>query len=970
MPESKTFSVNKDTVVRNGPYNQGCGLSKHIYAGHKGKYQYTTYIKFTLDWTDVRKINSAILNLYTDEFDTIGSAAEPGIFDAPTAKDTPRILIYRLKDGFSEGNNVDGDFDATDYTFADIVSTTKVGHTLTTAEKGANQLVQVNITSIVRAWAPSTVENGGRKDNFGIAIKSLSDESYRWSGWSSEHSVAAERPTITLSYELGPTTPYDPGTSNGALAPSGAVTSLTAFTGGFSDRRATDTLKGTYIHVFDAGHTATVAASGNAFTDSNHGLKDDDVIQLTDIASGGAGLSTFRAYYVVSAATNTFKVSTTKGGSPVDVTSNGTVTWSKKVWDSGTVPASDAERTAYAFSVPPVGWSPDAGVTYRWRVKYVDQEGEWSAWTGLTSFNTTNTPPDAPILLPVSGTSIDTMSLQKFRSTTFTDPDNDTLLAHQIQMSALAPGNPGWDDATNYVWDTGRTEEPAGATAWEDLYGGRSLDAGTYYWRARVWDSREGVSDWTYATLVLTAPFSTDPSSYDNVQANPQAPWRIVIRDLYQSDGVTKTTGRGPGRVVAVLEEAKNVGASIVYNSPGEIHFTLLKNDPWCAVIEPRQVHYAVEFYSGDGWQEKYAGVVWDVDATDTDLVFKGIDYLALWDTCIDERYDPLKSNKSYKNNGSYYSNVTLRTVILDQLKWAHKQPDSWVGFIKLRSANICAMDEKVTVYSTMQPTLSFITGLIDSHRQGSGKRTRISVKKNAAGEYELHIVDDPGIIRSDLSLHYGEMVQGYRLIYFGDNWANVQHVIGRNRDGVKVVYKTIKGKAFQPSTTTYGRIANVSVMDGVQDAKDLERRGLQAAIVAAKLGKQIALGIRTQYLAPLTGWDVTDLFPITIQDEAVDTTHLGSGYWAAMAAAWEATDIGQQSLVITFLPREDASTPNPDLLPSDGNISTQPEWQLGWTPPDPLVATSKFFKDQSTGQVYVRNDDNTVTYYTVTGTA
>jgi hypothetical protein len=970
MPESKTFSVNKDTVVRNGPYNQGCGLSKHIYAGHKGKYQYTTYIKFDLDWTDVRKINSAILTLYTDEFDTIGSAAEPGIFDAPTAKDTPRILVYRLSDGFSEGNNVDGNFDASDYTYAAIIGTTKVGHTLSTAEKGANQQVQVNITSIVRAWAPSTVENGGRKSNYGIAIKSPTDEAYRWSGWSSEHSVAAERPTITLSYELGPTTPYDPGTNNGVLSPSGAIPSLSSFEGGFSDRRATDTLSAVQVQVFDGGNTGSAAASGNAITDNGHGLANNDVIYFTSVGTAEP-LTTFNDYYVVQADTNTFKVSDTKGGSAVNITSNGTVVWSRRVWAPGTWTATDSERDASYFIVPlGTDWQPVAGTTYRWRCRYKDQEGEWSAWTGLVSFNTTNTAPDAPTLYPTSGSDVDTLNLLKFKSGTFNDADGDGLLAHQIQMSAYPEGDAGWDSADNILWDTGKVYDPAGLTSWEDLYGGRALDAGTYYWRARNWDTREGVSGWTYSTLILNASFSPEPGSYDNVQANPQAPWRIVIRDLYQPDGVTKTVGRGPGNIVAVLDEAKNVGASIVYNSPGELHFTLLKDDPWCAVIEPKQVHYAVEFYSGDGWQEKFAGVVWEVDATDTDLIFKGLDYLALWDTCIDERYDPLKPNKSYKNNGSYYSNVTLRTVIIDQLKWARTQTDSWVGFIKVYSANICAMNEKVTVYSTMQPTLSFIAGLIDSHRQGTGKRTRISVRKTTAGTYVLHIDDDPGVIRSDLALHYGEMVQGYRLIYFGDNWANIQHVIGRNRDGVKVVYKTIKGKPFQPSTSLYGRIATVAVMDGVQDTADLNRRGLQAAIASAKLGKQIAIGIRTQYLAPLQGWDITDVFPITIQDEAVDTTALGSGYWASMAVAWEATNIGQQALTITFLPREDASSPDPDLIPSDGNISTQPEWQVGWQSPDPLKASSRFWIDQSTGQVWVRNDDNTTSLYSVTGTA
>lgn len=930
MPQSKTFSVAKDTVVRTGPHDQGCGQSKHIYVGKKGDYQYKTFIQFALDWTDVRKINSAILNIYTDEFDTIGTSGEPGIFDAPSSSDKPTIYVYRLDDGFTEGNNVDGDFDATDYTVASVVGTSKVGHALTVAEKGANQLVQVNITDIVRSWAPSSVEGGGRKDNHGIAIKGSSDATKRWSGWASEHSVGAERPSITLSYELGATQPDAPT----SMTPVGSVTSVADFEGNFTDRRATDTLQSVEVQVYDAGHSATIATS-DTITDTAHGLANGDTIYWTALTNGDP-LATFTAYYVRDRTADTFKLATTKTGAAINITASGSGTWVRMVFSPGSHTATNSERVAAHFIYPVVGWEPVAGTTYRWRARVKDQEGETSPWSSLVAFVLTNNAPDDPVLKPASGTSVDTLNLLKFEGGTFSDPDGDKLSAYQIQLSVYPAGDPGWDDADNVLWDTGKVYAATGDTAWVSYYGGPELSARTYYWRARHWDSRQGVSNWVYASLILTADFDPDPGSYTNVQTNPNAPWRIVIRDLYQSDGVTKTVGRGPGRVVAVLEEAKNVGASIVYNSPGELHFTLLKNDPWCAVIEPKQVHYAVEFYSGDGWQEKYAGVIWDVDATDTDLVFKGIDYLALWDTCIDERYDPLKPNKTYSSGGSYYSNVTLRTVILDQLQYAKSLTDSWVGFIDTSSSNICTMNEKVSVYSTMQPTLSFISGLIDSHRQGTGKRTRIKVVKTTTGTYQLHIVDDPGVTRSDLAIHYGEIAQGYRLIFFGDNWANVQHVIGRNRDGVKVVYKTIKGMSFQPSTSVYGRIANVSVMDGVQDSSDLNRRGLQAAMGAAKLGKQIALGIRTQSLAPLQGWDICDVFPVTIQDEAVDTTNLGSGYWAAMAAAWEATDIGQQSVVITFLPREDATAPDPDLLVSSP-ISTQPEWQVGWNPPDPI---------------------------------
>jgi len=967
MSLTKVFAVSKDTVKRNqddGGGGQGCGNSKHLYVGRYGSSgssrNYDSFLQFTTNWTDVKKIVRATLNLYTDEYDTFGNAGEPGIMPAPKSTDKPKILVRRLTTSFTEGGNADGHFDSSDYTSPS--HTTSGGVTKTMTPNGADLLHTIDITAIVKAWAPASVAGGGAQHNHGIGLYGTTDTIENWSGWAMEHGNGAERPSITLEYELGPTIPDAPT----GVTPFGTIPSLDTFEGDFTDRRLTDTLQSVAIEIYDAAHSGT-ASTGNTITTSGHKLAIGDSVYFT--AVGDTNLTAFKHYYVVSSGftTNVFKVSTTLGGSVFDITTGDTVTWSRLVKAIPKV-ATESERVAAHFIVAkPSSFTPTTGATYRWRVRVVDQEGQTSPWAGLYSFVLSNTPPNPPVLTPTSGTSKASLNLVKFQGGTFSDPDTgDRLMAHQVQLSQYAGGDFRWDEADNILWDTGKSFDSFDATSWTELYGGRALVAGTYYWRARHWDNRDGVSDWTYATLILTADFSPDPGDYESVQVNPRAPWRVLIRDLYQSDGVTKTIGRGPGQLVAVFEEAKNIGASVVFNSPGELHFTLLKDDPQISVVEPKQVHYAVEFYSGDGWQEKYAGVIWDADATDTDVVFKGLDYLALYDTLIDERYDPLKPNKSYKSNGSFYENVTIRTVVMDQLNRAKKLADSWVGFIPIGS--VATMSEKVTVYSTMQPALSFIGGLIDSHRQGTGKRTRMKVKKTTTGTYQLQIVDDPGVIRNDLAMYYGELVQGYRVILFGDQWANVEHIVGRNRDGVKVVYQTIKGKPFQPSTSLYGRIATVAVMDGVQDQIDLNRRGLQAAIQSAKLGKNIAIGIRTTYLAPLQGWDVCDVFPMRIKDGAVDTDRFGSGFWASYAAAWEATDVGQQSLVITFMPREDASAPNPDLIPSK-RVSTQPEWQLGWTPPDPIKATSLYWLDQSTGKVYVRDDD-AATLVSVTGTA
>lgn len=79
-----------------------------------------------------------------------------------------------------------------------------------------------------------------------------------------------------------------------------------------------------------AGTAFTADAGTDVLTSAGHGLTNGDVLRLTN--SGGAlpsGLTAGADYYVINAATDTLKVSTTAGGAAVDIadTGSGTHTW-------------------------------------------------------------------------------------------------------------------------------------------------------------------------------------------------------------------------------------------------------------------------------------------------------------------------------------------------------------------------------------------------------------------------------------------------------------------------------------------------------------------------------------------------------------------------------------------------------------------------------------------------------------------
>jgi hypothetical protein len=190
---------------------------------------------------------------------------------------------------------------------------------------------------------------------------------------------------------------------------------------------------------------------------------------------------------------------------------------------------------------------------------------------------------------------------------------------------------------------------------------------------------------------------------------------------------------------------------------------------------------------------------------------------------------------------------------------------------------------------------------------------------------------------------------------------------IGRAKDGMKVMgsQKTTPGI----SEGTWGRFTRVQLFDGVSDPADFARRIQQAAVAGGKLGRQMGLGLRSGVLQPKDGYDICDHFPISIEHGSVSTAALGSGYWTVVGVTWECSaQDGKQNTTISFQPREDSTPPSTDLLTIQP-ISTQAEWQIGWSNPNPLSATSRYFLDQSTGRVYIR-EAGTLVAEGITGTA
>lgn len=451
-----------------------------------------------------------------------------------------------------------------------------------------------------------------------------------------------------------------------------------------------------------------------------------------------------------------------------------------------------------------------------------------------------------------------------------------------------------------------------------------------------------------YAVNPIVVPFDPEHETGGSFWVLKEGPYRGYLVSFWSNSldygdisvEENEAFDRGPGEVLCTLGPGDIVplpstgagdqpphllGASINYNFGGEMHFTLLVDSPFIDIPKPKRTHYVVEFFDFETatWNEPsggFAGWVWDIDATDTEVVFYGIDYLAAFGTIIDERFNPL-DEEAAAEVGSKYVTETIHNIVVSQLNYARNRQNSMVGFIAL--GNVANMPISISaIYSTFRNTLDFVVGLLNSHRAGTGKQTRVSVRK-LAGVYTVMVEDDPGVDRADLPLRYGELVQGYRAIPFGLDWASRVNFVSRNKAGLKINYRTESSAINQAE---WGSISGPPIFVDTEDANDARRRALQAAIDASRLGRQISVGLKLGSFRPGNGYDICDNLPLDINHGGVTTKDWGSdafgddaidevaggadsssvkaAYWTILGLTWETYDDGHWMTNFTLYPR------------------------------------------------------------------
>jgi hypothetical protein len=566
------------------------------------------------------------------------------------------------------------------------------------------------------------------------------------------------------------------------------------------------------------------------------------------------------------------------------------------------------------------------GIAYEWRARTKDPAGLWGPFSAVRALKITSS---APTVVALNVTTVTALSEAKFGAT-YSDPENDLLGKFHLQMQSIsAHTDAAFSNPEAFIWNTGETLPTADEVTSGLIsrpYAGQALDVGSYTYRIRAQDDTGVWSAWSYDDWDLTASFEPDPGSTDlTTQVNRSAPVRVA---LYKMGAL-----RGIGALIGHIDDPIDLGGSGFLNGGGEVYFTLPALHPYCPEVEPHQTHYAVEQWYGDRYRVLFAGIITDFDADGDTMVAYGTDYPGLLQTAVDERYNPDKPDVGADGNGgggSKYVDKTIDYIIKDQLRYHKALANSPVGFITV--GTITALAERATIFSTYAEALPFIVGLIDSHKQGTGRECRFYAKptSNLYTGWTWTLTDNWGKDRPNIRLEWGGLLNDFRVVALGDFGTRV-NAVGQKRGEVKVYRSTQTGGLDEAQ---WGRRAKTRFYPDIIDQNDLTRRAKEDAAQLAKVGKRIALAVRADMLSPFDGWDLGDSIVVDIERGVVDTTEYGSGgYWTIYGVEWRYYPDGHTDMTLTVIPKKGLTSPDPDLIPSV-NPGVAREWQTGYGVP------------------------------------
>jgi len=254
----KNLPVKKEnsTLLDGGSTAKGNGADRHIPVGLAGGSDlYRGFLKFSLNWSGVYQIKKAVLVVKSTDEVHLSFGAGPTL-------EVQRVSEYWAEAGGSEGNWIVSGKNNAIHPGPSVTGSTYTGGPWGT---GTGTYRRIDITTLVDAWAPSTVLTstgaaGSGNDNHGLRLKSPDEGTTadRYEVYGSRAAQAGKRPYIELTYSDNhpPNAPTvtSPESDDPAIVASSRADRLPIdFL--FSDPDATDTCTAVAVEVYGDGAT-------------------------------------------------------------------------------------------------------------------------------------------------------------------------------------------------------------------------------------------------------------------------------------------------------------------------------------------------------------------------------------------------------------------------------------------------------------------------------------------------------------------------------------------------------------------------------------------------------------------------------------------------------------------------------------------------------------------------------------------
>ena len=114
----------------------------------------------------------------------------------------------------------------------------------------------------------------------------------------------------------------------------------------------------------------------------------------------------------------------------------------------------------------------------------------------------------------------------------------------------------------------------------------------------------------------------------------------VVIKSMNAYNHATAPFG--PKDIVAVINDARDIGVQLYASQPGSMYFTLPLDHPAVPLINPLSQHYFIQKWDGSAYVTIQGGIITDYDSSDNEVVISGVDYV----TAINKYYTPLPGPK------------------------------------------------------------------------------------------------------------------------------------------------------------------------------------------------------------------------------------------------------------------------------------------------------------------------------------